>query len=64
MIVVYTFHRLSITCPEGAKFVVCPSPGESGEVAFGRPGDMKTYGGVSVAGVPWGIAHALPFIYG
>ncbi len=59
-----TLYGLNVTRPEGAKFAVCPSPGEFGEEAFGGFGDLKPYGGMLVTCVPWGIAHALPLVNG
>ncbi len=64
LLVVYAFDWLTITYPEGGKSGSWPSFYEFGYGAFGGFGDLETYGSMLRAGVPWGIAHAMPLVYG
>ena len=64
LFVVYTFDWLTAAYPEGAKFGGWPSLCEFGKGAFGGFRDLEAYGGMLLTSVPWGIAHAMPLVYG
>ena len=64
LFVVYSFDWLTAAYPEGAKFGGWPSFREFGKGAFGGFSDLEAYGDMLLTSVPWGIAHAVPLVYG